>query len=133
MVFEVIDFLQTANKRIWLYYYDTSGQLVFVRFLEEIDDTKKPFRNNWPLRAYCPNIYLWMCCKILSFLQSCLKQNDKETWRKSLQRPQSPFTNSLWPEILISVQNYWYFVTLVSLITMDVEINVEGLQKLQNQ
>ena len=27
------------------YYYDTSSRLVFVRFLEETEDTKKPFRN----------------------------------------------------------------------------------------
>ena len=33
------------NKQIRLYYYDTSGRLVFVRFLEEINDTKKPFQN----------------------------------------------------------------------------------------
>ena len=45
MVFWVIDFLQKTNEQIRLYYYDTSGRLVFVRFLEEIDDPKKPFRN----------------------------------------------------------------------------------------
>ena len=28
------------NERIRLYYYDNSGQLVFIRFLEEIEDTK---------------------------------------------------------------------------------------------
>jgi hypothetical protein len=33
------------NKRIILYYDETSGQLVFVRFLEEIEDTEKTFRN----------------------------------------------------------------------------------------
>ena len=26
-------------------YYDTSGRLVFVRFLKEFEDAKKPFRN----------------------------------------------------------------------------------------
>ena len=36
---------QKINKWIRLYYYDTSGRLVFVRFLEEIEDTKKTFRN----------------------------------------------------------------------------------------
>ena len=41
----VIDFLQKTNEQIRLYYYDTSGRLVFVRFLEEIDDPKKTFRN----------------------------------------------------------------------------------------
>ena len=43
MVFGVIDFLQKMNKQIRLYYYGTSGRLVFIRFLEEIDDPKKPF------------------------------------------------------------------------------------------
>ena len=43
--FGVIDFLQKMNERIQLYYYDNSGWLVFVRFLEEIEDTKKTFRN----------------------------------------------------------------------------------------
>ena len=43
--FGVIDFLQKTNERIRLYYHDTSGRLVFVRFLEKIDDLKKPFRN----------------------------------------------------------------------------------------
>ena len=38
-------FLQKTNKRILLYYYETSGRLVFVRFLEEIEDTNKSFRN----------------------------------------------------------------------------------------
>ena len=45
MNFGVIDFLQKTNERIRLYYYDTSGRLVFVRFLEGIEDTKKTFRN----------------------------------------------------------------------------------------
>ena len=71
----------SSKKRMNEFVF-TTVRIVFVRFLEEIDDPKKPFQNNWPLRAYCPNIYLWMCCKILSFLQSCLKQNDKETWRE---------------------------------------------------
>ena len=33
------------NEGFRLYYYDTSNRLVFVRFLEESEDTKKPFRN----------------------------------------------------------------------------------------
>ena len=45
MVFGVFDFLQQMNERIQLYYYDTSSRLVFVRFLEKIEVTKKPFRN----------------------------------------------------------------------------------------
>ena len=35
-------FFQKTNERIRLYCYDTSGLLVFVRFLE---DTTKTFRN----------------------------------------------------------------------------------------
>ena len=42
-VFDVFDFLQKTNEGIRLYYYDTSSRLVFVRFLEETEDTKKPF------------------------------------------------------------------------------------------
>ena len=34
-----------TNERIRFYYYDTSGRLVFVHFLEETEDTKKLFRN----------------------------------------------------------------------------------------
>ena len=45
MVFGAFDFLQKTNKRIRLYYYDTSSRLAFDRFLEEIQDTKKSFRN----------------------------------------------------------------------------------------
>ena len=45
MIFSSRRFLQKANERILLYYYETSGRLVFVRFLEEIEDTKKIFRN----------------------------------------------------------------------------------------
>ena len=33
------------SERIRLYYYDTSGRLVFVRFLEEIEDSKNTFWN----------------------------------------------------------------------------------------
>ena len=38
--------LQKMNEQILLYYYETSGRLVFIRFLEEIEDTKKTFRNH---------------------------------------------------------------------------------------
>ena len=34
-----------TNKQILLYYYETSGRIVFVHFLEKIEDTKKTFRN----------------------------------------------------------------------------------------
>ena len=38
-------FFQKTNEKIRLKYYDTSGRLVFVRFLEEFEETKKTFRN----------------------------------------------------------------------------------------
>ena len=34
-----------SSKTNSIMYYDTSGRLVFVHFLEEIEDTKKTFRN----------------------------------------------------------------------------------------
>ena len=46
MIFSSERFLQKTDERILLYYYQTSGRLVFVRFLEEIEDTKKTFRND---------------------------------------------------------------------------------------
>ena len=56
--FGVFDFLQKTNERIRLYYYDTSSWLVFVCFLEEIKDNKKPFRNHLTF-SYCIHIWLW--------------------------------------------------------------------------
>ena len=44
-IFSSRPFLQKTNERILLYYYETLGRLVFVRFLEEIEDTKKTFQN----------------------------------------------------------------------------------------
>jgi hypothetical protein len=43
MFFWVIDFLQKTNKQIQLYYYDTSGQLVFVCFFGGNRRPQKPF------------------------------------------------------------------------------------------
>ena len=40
-----------TNERILLYYYETSGRLVFVRFSEKIEDTKKTFRNYLSFRC----------------------------------------------------------------------------------
>ena len=37
MIFLSRCFLKKMNKRIRLYYYETSGRLVFVCFLEEIE------------------------------------------------------------------------------------------------
>ena len=38
-------FQAEKNEWILLYYYETSGRLVFIRFLEEIEATKKTFWN----------------------------------------------------------------------------------------
>ena len=38
-------FFQKKNQDIQINYYDTSGRLVFVRFFEEFEDTKKTFRS----------------------------------------------------------------------------------------
>ena len=51
MIFSSRRFLQKTNERILL-YYENSGWLVFVRFLEEIEDTKKTFRNYLTFRWY---------------------------------------------------------------------------------
>ena len=42
MIFSSRHLLPKTNE---LYYYETSGRLVFVHFLEEIEATKKTFRN----------------------------------------------------------------------------------------
>ena len=44
-LFSVLNSPKKTNEKIRLYYYDISGRLVFIRFLEEIEDTKKTFRN----------------------------------------------------------------------------------------
>ena len=40
---------QKTNENIWLYYYGTSGRIVFVRFLGELKSPKRHFEINWPL------------------------------------------------------------------------------------
>ena len=42
-------FLHKTNERIIPYYYETSGRLVFVQFLEEIDNPRNHFEIIWPL------------------------------------------------------------------------------------
>ena len=42
-IFSRRHFLQKLNERILLYYYETLDLLVFVRFLEEIEDTENTF------------------------------------------------------------------------------------------
>ena len=37
------------NEKIRIYYYGTSSQIVFVRFLGELKTPKRHFEINWPL------------------------------------------------------------------------------------
>ena len=45
MIFSTRCFLQKAKERILLYYYETSGPLIFFCFLEEIEDIRETFCN----------------------------------------------------------------------------------------
>ena len=72
MIFSSQRFLQKTNKQILLYYYETSGRLVFVRFLEEIEDTIKKFRNYLTFKRMLDyqnyqGIFFWNFCKSKSF------------------------------------------------------------------
>ena len=48
-IFSIFNSSKKTYEEIRLNYYDTSGRLVFVRFLEEFEDTKRHFEINWPL------------------------------------------------------------------------------------
>ena len=50
MIFSGRRFLQKMNERVLLYYYETSGWLIFIHFLEEIEDTKRTFWNHLTFR-----------------------------------------------------------------------------------
>ena len=39
----------TFIREMRVQYYETSGRLVFIRFLEELKTPKIPFKINWPL------------------------------------------------------------------------------------
>jgi len=60
MIFSSQHFLQKTNERILLYYYEISGRLVFIRFLEEIEDTKRTFRNLLTFNLKT-NIFAFIC------------------------------------------------------------------------
>ena len=84
-LFGVFNFFQKMNKQILLYYYETSGRLVFVRFLEEVEDTKKTFRNyltfsKWRFIGFYNTLRLWgriMAKKIGD--KSCQSNFDKRS------------------------------------------------------
>ena len=44
-LFGILNPPKKQTKRITLYFYDTSGRLVFIHALREIENTKKTFRN----------------------------------------------------------------------------------------
>ena len=57
MVFGVFNFLQKTNERIRLDYYDTSSQLVFVRFLEEVlTSSRKQTTGGLILKRFLPQL-----------------------------------------------------------------------------
>ena len=64
MIFSSRRFFQKTNERIRLYYYDTSGRLVFVHFSEEIEGTKKTFQK---LTDLYHNPYLWQSRQLWGF------------------------------------------------------------------
>ena len=43
-----LQFLQKTNNKIWLYYYGTLNQKIFVRFLGELKTPKRHLEINWP-------------------------------------------------------------------------------------
>ena len=44
-----LQFSPKTNEKIWIYYYSTSIQIVFVRFLGELKITKRHFKIDWSL------------------------------------------------------------------------------------
>ena len=41
-----------TNEKIRLYYYGTSSQIAYIRFLNELRTLKRHFEINWPLAAF---------------------------------------------------------------------------------
>ena len=62
MIFSSRLFLQKTNKRILLYYYETSGWLVFV-FWRKLKTPKRHFEINWPLGCVKYLGYIGHCCQ----------------------------------------------------------------------
>ena len=61
-------FLQKTKEQILLYYYETSGWLVFVLFLEEIEDTKKTLWNYLPFKDNEKGMQLLTCSIVQTLL-----------------------------------------------------------------
>ena len=71
-------FFQKTNKWIQLYCYDTAGRLIFVRFLEEIEDNKKTFPIQ--LTFSIDFFYLSKLSKIVSSTLVFIKQSLTTKW-----------------------------------------------------
>ena len=95
-------FQKKTNEWIWLYYYDTSGLLVFVHFLEEIEDSKKTFQINWPLGSY-QNVER-LKGKIRKCLFFMLKYSEITVWHTV---PQYICDNKLSDRYQTTVQFIW--------------------------
>ena len=76
MIFSSRRYLQKTNEWILLYYYESSYWLVFVSFLEEIEDTKTTFRNYLTFSTYL--IFTWS----KHFTSNCFSK--LTTWRTKL-------------------------------------------------
>ena len=61
-------FLQKTKEQILLYYYETSGWLVFVLFLEEIEDTKKTLWNYLTFKDNEKGMQLLTCSIVQTLL-----------------------------------------------------------------
>ena len=66
MIFSSRRFFQKTNEQILLYHYDTSGQLVFLRFLKKLKITKRHFEINWPLQNHL-NLKISVECALVNF------------------------------------------------------------------
>ena len=75
-LFGILNSPKNQTKTIRLYYNDTSGRLVFVRFLEEIEGIKKPFRNYLIFKEN----HTW---RIFNFIWNIAFTHESVTWRLS--------------------------------------------------
>ena len=58
MSFWYLHFSQKTNKKVQLYYYNTSSLIVFIRFLGELKTPKRHFEINWTLVSVCPDFFI---------------------------------------------------------------------------
>ena len=85
-------FFQKMNKRIRLYYYYISGRLVFVCFLEAIEDTKKTFRNWLTFSTYWEYITLSKGSRAKSTSPCAFRRKRRRKSKSSRAKSKSPCT-----------------------------------------